>query len=120
MDLISSLTQRSRGLLAIALLGFVSTASFTGSAAASVQCRYLTAVANRATVVEARVEIYRSLNSQRRRYGLNGLIGFRIRCGDGGHVNGRRLHECHARAQACTARGARPMKRYPRRGRWIR
>ena len=120
MNLISSLERRSRSLVVVALLGFASTVSFTGSATAGVQCQLLRAVANRATVAEARAEVNRSLNSQRRRYGLNGFIGLRIRCGDGGHINGRRLHECHARAQACTARGARPMQRYPRRGRWIR
>ena len=120
MNLISSLERRSRSLVVVALLGFASTVSFTGSATAGVQCQLSRAVANRATVAEARAEVNRSLNSQRRRYGLNGFIGLRIRCGDGGHINGRRLHERHAGAQACTARGARPMKRYPRRGRWIR
>lgn len=102
------------------LLGALAMLTMINSAQASVQCRALQAVSNRATVAEARANVIHSLEMQRRRYGLNGLIGRRIRCGNGGHVNGMRLHQCSGRAQACTASGARPVRRYPRRGRWLR
>ncbi|MEM8976928.1 MAG: hypothetical protein AAGD43_33165 [Pseudomonadota bacterium] len=107
-------------ILPAVMLGMLAMINMTHSAMASVQCRTLQAVSNRATVAEARANVIHSLEMQRRRYGLASLIGKRIRCGNGGHVNGMRLHECYARAQACTARGARPMRRYPRRGRWLR
>ncbi len=109
----------SRALLTM-MLGALAMLTVVNSALASVQCRTLQAISNRATVAEARANVIRSLEMQRRRYGLNGLIGRRIRCGNGGHVNGMRLYECSARAQACTASGARPVRRYPRRGRWLR